>query len=410
MTSSTLSHDAELAKLGRLLDTDEPSIEFLRKADLTTLRALRDQISSMLQETDAQRLRKLISASRLVPVSVAAPIGEKWFGPTLCARLVGLVDPKMGGQFARHLSIEFMADITARTDPRVVGELVNYLPLATMQGIAPLLLERDDYVTLSHFVGHLPPASVASILEAIHDDAAVVRIAQYVEDPASLDPVVALIPDGRLLSLIDAVDHEDLWVEGVNLFACLGNAQIERVAKSIFQSKEQVVVNIVDAFRRFDLWEQGIEVLAHLGHAEFDVVAEALGRLDRKVIEVAIDAFVRHDLWEQGLKILAQLSPEQFDVIAEVVGALDSDVMADVIAAADRVDCWEPLVHAAAAIADLPGSYSKALATVVAEQPPTRINRFESVATRLGYPGLLGQFLQSAGQTVEKSELRSTPW
>lgn len=419
------------AKLARVLEVDESAVAFLDPVSLEDVRALRDRTSDLLHDADAARLSKVLAASKLIPMGLAASIGQNWFGATLCARLVGLIEPERGGQFAKHLDLDFMVDITARTDPRVVGDLVHHLPIEAMQGIATTLYERDDFLTLSHFVGHIPPEIVNQILEALTDDAAVVRIAVYVEHMNALDPVVALLPDERLLRLIRAVVAEDLWVEGLYLFAHLGPEQIERVALTLVDSQEELLPRALEAFNRHelwaeglgilddldgdrmaqlasvlidlddelvlaaiqafddnDLWAQGLKILGTLEGAPVARLATLLLELDKDVLGAAIEAFHRLDLWRQGLELLAALDGEQVRSIASVLVSLDDEIIDGAVAAASTADIWEPLVHAGAAAEHLPDDVRAKLSAIIESQTPELIAQFDAAAERLGQPGL----------------------
>lgn len=353
MDLSIEAHTA-LAKLARTLEVEPSELDFLADVRVDQLRDLRWCITDTLGAADAKRLNGVVAASKLVPTALAAVIGERWFGPVLCARLVGLVEPKRGAQYAKHLGVAFMADITARADPRVAGELVKELELPTMQAIAATLVERGDHLTLSHFVGHLPSEVVVAILEAIEDNAAVVRIARYVEDLGHLDPVVALLPDERVVALVHAVDDEDLWVDGLRLFSHLGDEQITRVATTIV-------------------------------------------RLDSATVAAALEAFDRHDLWDQGLQLVEHLDPGDLATFADVLLVLDDAVIDAAIEVIDRSDAWPILVRIALAAEGLNAEVRARLGDIVERLPRSRVERFEEAAADLGHPGLIATTLRGVG-------------
>jgi hypothetical protein len=350
VTGPSIETEVALAKLARVLGVDPSEVGFLAHVSTDRLRTLRWQISDTLSAADAKRLAGVIAASRLLPVGLAATIGEKWFGPVLCARLVGLVDPQRGGQYARHLSVDFMADIATRTDPRVVGDLVHELNLKAMQRIATTLLERGDHLTLSHFVGHIPPDVVATILGAIDDNAAVVRIARYVEDLDDLDPVVALLPDERIVALVEAVEVDDLWVDGLHLFSHLSDTQITRIAATIVRQDADAVRAAIDAFDRHGLWEQGIGLVDHLDAADIAAFADVLLVLDDHLIDTAVDVI-------------------------------------------DRLDAWDTLVRIAIAAGDLDDDVRTRLQHLVDGLPKNQVARFETASRAQGHPDLLSQVL-----------------
>jgi len=359
MTERALEIDTELTKLARTLEVDPDEVEFLGHLELDQVRDLRWRITDVLNGADARRLAGVIAASKLLPPALVATIGEKWFGPVLCARLVGHVEPKRGGQYARHLSVGFMADITARTDPRVVGDLIHELGLKTMQRIAAALLERGDHLTLSHFVGHLPPEVVTAILEAIDDNAAVVRIARYVEDLDHLDPVVALLPDDRIVDLVRSVDSDDLWVDGLHLFSHLGDDQITRIATTIIRQDSAAVISALEALERHQLWAQGLQLVDHLDPADLVTFADVLLDVDLAVVD--------------------------HPVIDAAVDAIDTN------------DAWHILVDIALAVDALADDVRARLGQLVDRLPKAQVARFEAAAREVGHDGLLGRVLQRGG-------------
>lgn len=226
-----VARHAALVKLARVLEVDESELDFLEPLDVATLHELREQCAARLHEEDAERLGAVAAAGRLLPAGVSAAIAQRFFGPSLVARLVGLLEPERAAQQARHIDTKFMADVAARADAHVISALSAHLSLTMLQDITKVLVERDDVVTLSLFVGPLPAETIAAILEAVDDHAAVVRIAQYVEQSEALDPIVSLLPDHRVKQLLGAVRDQALSDEAVHLFAQLGDTQTSRLRR-----------------------------------------------------------------------------------------------------------------------------------------------------------------------------------
>ncbi|MCC7076866.1 MAG: hypothetical protein IT198_07045 [Acidimicrobiia bacterium] len=385
MTAAPLSVEtaAALAKLGRVLEVDEDEIEFLGHLDVDRLRLLHWQILDSFQAANSARLQRVAGAAKLLPAGLVATLAERRFGSVLCAQLVGLVEPARAGQYARHMTPGFMADITARTDPRVAGALARRLDLPVMQAIAVTLVERDDYLTLAGFVDHLPAEIIASILEAIDDNATVVRIARYVEDPTVLDPVVALIPDDRILGLVTAVDDEDLWADGLHLFSQLGNTQITRIADALLRGDPGTIRAAFDGFERHDVWHHGVPVTQaiavtlvergdYLTLAGFvdqlaaGIVAAILEAIDDSAAVVRIARYVEdptvldpivalipddrilglvaavddEDLWVDGLHLFSQLGDTQITRIAGTLVAGDPEMIRAAFDGFERHDAW----------------------------------------------------------------------
>lgn len=350
MAEPSIETQTALTKLARALEIPVADVVFLDHLAVEDLRTLQWNISDVLGAANRRRLQGVANASKLIPVGLAATIGEKWFGPVLCAQLVGLIEPARGGQFAKQLSVPFMADITRRTDPRVVSELVNHLSVRTMQKIAIALLDDGDYLTLSHFVGHLPPETIGSILDAIDDNAAVVRIARFVDDVSNLNPVVALLPDSRIVALVEAVDEADLWVDGLHLFSQLEETQITRIATTIVDTNDGMIASALQAFDRHDLWQQGFALVDHLDAAHLATFADVLLVVNDDLIAAAVDAIDTHN-------------------------------------------AWPTLVRIARSVEHLAPNVQARLRSLVESLPAARVDGFRAASTQLGYPDLLSRVL-----------------
>lgn len=86
--------DAEIVKLARLLGTNPREVDFLRQVDWQDIRDLREQAAAAMFDADRQGLQRVAAATKLAPGKVTAAIGERAFGPLLCGRVVGLLDPR----------------------------------------------------------------------------------------------------------------------------------------------------------------------------------------------------------------------------------------------------------------------------------------------------------------------------
>lgn len=221
---------AALLKLARALDVEPAEVEFLRDLPVETLQSLKWRAIDIVTKRTRARLQRVATASKLTPIPVAASLGEKWFGPVLGAQMVGLVDPSMGVKFAKHMSMDFVADVSARIDPRIMGELAERYPIDIMKEIARTLSLREDYLTLSLFTGHMSPGIIADLLASIDDPAVSVRIAPFVDDPADLDPIVAEFSDAYLVDLQQGIVDDELFDDARYVAGHLSDTQLARLA------------------------------------------------------------------------------------------------------------------------------------------------------------------------------------
>jgi hypothetical protein len=120
-----LAARAEVLKLARLLDEDPDELGFLESVAVADLVALREGVTEVLFSAHAGVLTRLVAASRLLPTSVVAAIGERAFGPVLSARLAGLLDPERAVDMAGRLPVSFLADVAVEIDPRRASALLG---------------------------------------------------------------------------------------------------------------------------------------------------------------------------------------------------------------------------------------------------------------------------------------------
>ena len=83
----------EILKLARVVGAEPEDLSYLQDVAPQDLRDLREQVTVAMFEADRQLLQRVAAATKLIPAKLAAVIGERAFGPLLCARLTGLLEP-----------------------------------------------------------------------------------------------------------------------------------------------------------------------------------------------------------------------------------------------------------------------------------------------------------------------------
>ena len=216
MTTSVSGHspgeqleiDAEIQRLARLLKLSHDELDYLRELPSRELRALRDQVTARLFDSQGA-LVNLAAATRVLPVSLVASLSEKVFGAMLSARIAGLLDSDRAVDIAARLPVAFLADVALELDPRRVADILAKIPALTVAAVTRELVSRGEWVAISTFYGYLPRDSIrAAIAEA--DASALLRIALVLEDKAQLSAVLAVAPDGTLAAIAAAAESEGL--------------------------------------------------------------------------------------------------------------------------------------------------------------------------------------------------------
>jgi hypothetical protein len=249
-----LESRAETLKLARLLDVPAERLSYLEGIPPADLRKLRELATDRLFDADGAALAKVASASRLLPAHVAATIGERAFGPLLCARIAGRLDPSRGAEMASRLPAEFLADVAVELDPRRAIEVITQIPTERVVEVASILTRRGEYVAMGRFVGHLSDETVSASLQAI-DDESLLRLCFVLEAKQRLGHVAGLLPDDRVAGLIRAAAESDLWPEALDLLGHLSEKRRGRFADAAAEQDDAVLTDLVRAAQREDLWD-----------------------------------------------------------------------------------------------------------------------------------------------------------
>lgn len=215
-TDENLAAQGEILKLSRVLGAEPSRFAYLEQVDPHDLQRLREQVTDVLFDADLPVLQRMALASKLLPGALLAKIAQKVFGPLLCARVAGVVDPSRGIDVAKRLPPVFLADVAVQLDPRRSSEIIAGIPTGTVADVAAELTRREDWITLGRFVGHLPDATVSASLRFI-PNLALLRVAFVLDDKSRLDHIIGLLPQGRFDSLMRTAAERDLWIPIVDL-------------------------------------------------------------------------------------------------------------------------------------------------------------------------------------------------
>lgn len=278
--SSLLERRAEILKLARLLQVEPDELDALREADPAQLRALRDAVTDHLFDSDARMLEGLASATKLVPTGAVAGIAQRHFGPLLCARTAGLVEPRRAVDIAAGMPTDFLADMAIEIDPRRASTVLGRMPTDQVVDVARELARRSEYVAMGRFVGHLSDEAIAAVVRRV-DDPTLLHCAFMLEEKERLDAVVRLLPPSRLRGLLRAAHDERLWPEALDLIGQLEEDLRERFAEVAGQADDALIESLLEVVsERRELWAELLPLVALLPEDSQRLVADAVRALD----------------------------------------------------------------------------------------------------------------------------------
>jgi hypothetical protein len=297
--SATLESRAEITKLARLLECDPGSLAYLELVPPADLRRLRDQATDVMFDADRGALQRMAAASRVIPVPVLAKIAEGIFGPLLCARIAGMIDPSRAVDVAARLTPAFLAEVAVALDPRRATDVIARMPAEQIVAVTRVLLASDEFVTMGRFVGHLSEAALLATIE-VAEEAALLQIAFVLEGKERLDHVLALLSYERLTDIVLIAERERLWPEVLDLLNDLGDENRQRFAS-------------------------------------------LAGTLDRAVLEHAILAAAQHSLWRPLIALAGLMDKAGQRRVADLIAAAPSEVVRSMSEAAEQLGLADQL-------------------------------------------------------------------
>jgi hypothetical protein len=260
--AEALQAQGEVMKVARLLQREPESLDYLASLDVTELRELRERLTETVFDAHTGSLRRLAAASRLLPVSLSASMGESVFGPLLSARLTGLLDPGRAADMAAKLPAPFLADVAVEMDPRRASDLISRISPDQIAQITAELMARGEYVTMGRFVGHLSDATISAALAAMNDRS-LLGVVFVLEDKSDLPGLVALLPEHRVAGVIQAAADHDLWVEALDLLDHLTPQQRDDMVAATLRLAPAALDSLVAAVVAHGLWEEVLPIAEH---------------------------------------------------------------------------------------------------------------------------------------------------
>jgi hypothetical protein len=349
--SGTQDVGLEIVKLARLVGCRPEEIGYLERLDAQDLRDLREQVTGVLFDADRHMLGRVAAASKLIPTKLAATIGESVFGPILCARITGVLDPHRAVDIAERLPAGFLADVTEHLDPRRASRVIAELPAARVADIAEELARREQHITMGSMVGHLSKAATVAALDVV-DDAALLRTASVVESKGSLGSLVALLPEERLETIIRTASEDELWPEALEVMSHVSERQRGELADIAADQDDEVLEGLVRAAQRDGLWGVLLPVTRAMSPTSRERFVNLPSIQTRTVLAAIVDAAAHESLWADLLAFLPLLPAPARRRVAALATAL-RPMFSSIIDAAHEEQLWPALVAFAAEL-DVP--------------------------------------------------------
>lgn len=332
--STSLESSAEILKLARLLGVDEADLAFLGELPAGDLRAFRESATDVLFDTGRHLLAKVGAAAKLLPSPLVATIAQRAFGPLLCARAAGAVDPAKAVDVAKRLPADFLADTTIELDPRRVAAIISRVPSDLAVGVARVLGERREFVTMGRFLAFVPDDTVAAAIGAL-DDEVLLRTAFVLEHKDRLDHTLGLLPPERLPGILRCAAELGLWPEALDLLDHLSDVRRGPIAEVVAEQEPGVVEGLVAAVSERGIWENLIPIIGLMSDQGRRRIVTMPPFHEERIMTEIVESAIHGGLWVDLVPVLGilldEVDADLVDRVVPVVTALDLPTMTRVV-------------------------------------------------------------------------------
>ncbi len=342
---SRLAHQAEVLKLARLLDLSPAELPMLSRVPADAVRSLREQATHAAFASDEAFFKRVVAASRLLPVPVLALVAQHALGPLLAARVAGQMDVKRGVGIAQRLPADFLAEVCLHLDPHRSRDLIRAMDVDLVVEVALHLAEQDEHVTMGRFVDIITDDAIVAVIAALEDDADLLHTAFLSENKARLDSSVEQLPETRIVSLIEtAASGEDLWPETLGLMQHLSAAVRGRLADLAARQGDDILTSMVSSVQAHDLWGEVLPLLADMQDDARARFANLPAVQTPAMLGDILRAAGRDDVWGSLLPLIRLMDEPGRNRCAEVAALLDGEQLLHVAEAAADHQCWPELI------------------------------------------------------------------
>lgn len=342
---SKLDLIAETTKLSRLLGVPEAQLAYLQPLGVERMRALRERINAAVFDDTRPMLMRVAASSKLLPVPAIALIGEKVFGALLCARVAGLLPAQRALEVGLRLPDAFLADVATALDPRSAREVIGKMPADRVAGVAAILVQRKDFVTMGRFVDYLSREVIKAVIEGMADNAALLHVAFYVEAKAKLNDIAAILSIKRLREIVAVAESSGLWSEALSLMGHIEGGQQRRIADLAAEQDDTALTRMLRTAQEQKLWDVLLPIIAAMSKDKRERLVKLPALAEVPVLTAIVQAADAGGLWPQFLPLVTQMTEPARRAAAQCVEQLDAGVLLNLLAAVQGADLWDDLLE-----------------------------------------------------------------
>jgi hypothetical protein len=342
---SRLGTQSEIDKLVVTLGLEPGTLGFLVDLPPEELRNLRIAIYERLFQQDSVVFERIAMLAVRTPAPVAAQMAQR-LGPMISARVAAELPTEVALAIVRRIPVGFFADATEYLDPRRVRELIARIPVSTIVAVAVELVRRGRFQTISRFVDFVSDEQTRAVVDAIEDEAAILRVAFYMGSKNRMDHLFRTLSDERLERLVVRVERErdELLPAFLSVLIHVSYALKRRLADLVASQEDSVLGGYVRATQSQGLWSDVLPVVAGMSPEARRKVVNLPILSEREVQTSIVETADQHHLWGLVLPLVGEMDDANRDAVAEIVAARDGATLELACEAALMGEQWETLL------------------------------------------------------------------
>lgn len=305
---------AELLKLGRLLETEENSLDFLDGQDLGQLATFRNTVSAFFYAQHQDSYQRLAGISKLVPTGASAKLATSVLGSVLAAGIASELPADRAIKLADKLPDDFLAKLCIHLEPSQSRDLLAAMPDKIVARVAQTLLAMGEHITLARFVAVIKPTALAAITATVNSGEAMVKIALYLEDKSKLNTLLELLSVDQQRATVKAATEHELWPAVLSLNGHVNTSLRGQLGNMVADQGESVLSHLIEVASEQRLWTNLLQAVNAMDNAHQQNIVNLEALRQPPVVESLISTVAEENSWDELLDLLplmdqAHLSP-----------------------------------------------------------------------------------------------------
>lgn len=334
---SRLASQAELMKLAEVLEVPIEQINFLADIPPEALRHFRTAMIDRIFDQQQELFRWFAAWVRWVPMWISVLMVRFWLGIHIATRIAGSLPAWRAASIAKHLPVDFMADIAKGLDPRMTRELVKLLSVQQVEAIANVLLARRDFMTIGRFVGMLPDQVIRDVAASIPDEGDLLEIIFHVDSRERIDHLIHVLPFDRIqrtMLIVNDPSQRALWPKLLSLVVNVSDSMKRELGDLAASQGDNVLEGLINAAEEDGLWEDILPVVACLSREVQRFVVNHPALLMPTVMQHVLEAADHGNLWKEMLTLASGMDDAARSSFAQAIVKFPYEILEHIAYAA----------------------------------------------------------------------------